>query len=61
MTDDQGRDDRVTVECVNGEVTEQMRVAYKRFWQLLIGRLDQEGKLKPQRHKVRAKNKKRSR
>jgi hypothetical protein len=59
MPDDQGCDDRVIVECVNGEVTEQMRMAYDRFWQLLIGRLiEGKSKLKRQPPKPATKNKK---
>jgi hypothetical protein len=30
---------RVIVEIDDGEITEQMRAAYQRFWQLVIGRV----------------------
>jgi hypothetical protein len=43
---------------IHGEITDRMRASYDRFWQLLIGRLLNEGKLKPQRRKQTTKNKK---
>jgi hypothetical protein len=30
---------RVEIEEMTGEVTEQMRLSYDKFWQLLLGRL----------------------
>jgi len=48
----------VTIEIVEGEVTGQMRVAYDRFWQLFIGRMINERKLRSQRPKVTTKTKK---
>jgi hypothetical protein len=50
--------DEFEIVIVDGEVTKQMRVAYDRFWQLLIGRMINEGKLKPKRPKVTTKIKK---
>jgi hypothetical protein len=57
--DDMQCDDSVIVEIVEGEITEQMRAAYDRFWQLLIGRLINEGKLQPERTKVTTRTTKR--
>jgi hypothetical protein len=48
---------RITIEKVEGEVTEQMRAAYKQFWDLVIGRAINKSRLKPQPTKITTKDK----
>jgi hypothetical protein len=56
----QVRNPCIEVVMLEGEITPEMRAAYDRFWQLVIGRVLNKCELKPQRRrKVKTKTKKR--